>query len=53
MKKFINVAVFPETREKIRVIAKKTNAKKAQIIDDAISASLQKILSKSINVDNQ
>lgn len=46
MTNFINIAVFPETREKIRLIARHTNAKKAQIIDDAVSAYLKKILSR-------
>lgn len=34
---YINIAVMSKTREKVRVIARITNDKMAQVIDDAVT----------------
>ena len=44
MRQYVNVGVYHETREKLRVIAGKTNCKKAQIVADAINDYCEKIL---------
>jgi len=44
MSNYVNVGCTPETREKLRLIAEKTNAKKAQILDDALTFYWEKIL---------
>ena len=44
MKTYVNVAVSPKTREKLSELAQKTNAKKAQIVDDALTEYGKKIL---------
>ena len=53
MRQYVNVGVYPETREKLRVIAGKTNAKKAQIVADAINDYCEKILLASTNADGK
>ncbi len=47
MSNYVNVGCTPETREKLRLIAEKTNAKKAQILDDALTCYWEKILLQS------
>lgn len=53
MKAYVNVGVLPETREKLRLLARKTNAKKSQIIDDALTEYSEKILFQSTIPDRQ
>jgi predicted transcriptional regulator len=53
MGKYINIAVEPKTRAKIRLIAEKTNGKKSQIVDLAITEYAQKILKRVSAVDKK
>ena len=47
MKTYVNIGIFPETREKLRLLASCTNAKKAQIVDDALTEYSKKIFSQA------
>lgn len=43
---YINIAVDPKTREKIRLIADQTDAKMSKIVDVAVTEYAKKILPK-------
>ena len=50
---YVNIAIEPKTREKIRLIAAKTNAKISQLVDSAITEYAKKNLTKVSTLDKK
>lgn len=51
--KYVNIAIEPKTREKIRLIAAKNNAKISQLVDAAVMDYAKKNLTKISALDRK
>ena len=50
-KEFVNIAVYPKTREMIAELSEKSKYKKVQIVSDAIEFYAKKILTRVSALD--